>query len=59
VSVLTGLASGMAPPNLIDFLLDAMGGTLGDIAAIIGLGAMFGEMLRASGGLRTARKNTH
>ncbi|MCW2292396.1 gluconate transporter [Pseudomonas sp. BIGb0408] len=50
VSVGTGLALGMPPQELLDFIVKSMGGTLGFVALIIGLGAMFGEMLRVSGG---------
>jgi gluconate transporter len=50
VSVGAGLAIGMAPQDLLTFIVKAMGGTLGFVALIIGLGSMFGEMLRVSGG---------
>ena len=50
VSVGTGLALGMPAQELLDFIVKSMGGTLGFVALIIGLGAMFGEMLRVSGG---------
>ncbi|MFD2706030.1 GntP family permease [Salibacterium lacus] len=50
VSMLVGLAVGMPPGEIITTIEEGMGGTLGFIAVIIGLGAMFGEMLRVSGG---------
>lgn len=50
VSLAAGLAIGMAPQDLLDFVVKSMGGTLGFVALIIGLGSMFGEMLRVSGG---------
>ncbi|MFZ4452860.1 GntP family permease [Salibacterium aidingense] len=50
VSLLVGLAVGMPPGEIITTIEEGMGGTLGFIAVIIGLGAMFGEMLRVSGG---------
>ncbi|HBZ95833.1 MAG TPA: gluconate transporter [Pseudomonas sp.] len=50
VSVGAGLALGMPAQELLDFIVKSMGGTLGFVALIIGLGAMFGEMLRVSGG---------
>lgn len=50
VSLVAGLAIGMPPQELLDFVVKSMGGTLGFVALIIGLGAMFGEMLRVSGG---------
>ncbi len=50
VSFIVGLAVGMPPGEIIETIEAGMGGTLGFIAVIIGLGAMFGEMLRVSGG---------
>lgn len=50
ISIGVGLAIGMPPQDLISFIVTSMGGTLGFVALIIGLGAMFGEMLRVSGG---------
>lgn len=50
VSLGAGLAIGMAPQDLLEFVVKSMGGTLGFVALIIGLGSMFGEMLRVSGG---------
>jgi gluconate transporter len=50
VSLLVGLAVGMPPEEIITTIEDAMGGTLGFVALVIGLGAMFGEVLRVSGG---------
>lgn len=50
VSLGAGLAIGMAPQDLLAFIVKSMGGTLGFVALNIGLGSMFGEMLRVSGG---------
>ncbi|SFP84475.1 GntP family permease [Salibacterium halotolerans] len=50
VSILVGLAVGMPPAKIISTIEEGMGGTLGFVAVIIGLGSMFGEMLRVSGG---------
>ncbi|MBB6448530.1 GntP family gluconate:H+ symporter/Gnt-I system low-affinity gluconate transporter [Geomicrobium halophilum] len=50
VSFLVGIAVGMPPMEIIETVEEGMGGTLGFIAVIIGLGAMFGEMIRVSGG---------
>src|SRR5690625_6918484 len=36
--------------EVIDSIENGMGGTLGFIAVVVGLGAMFGELLRVSGG---------
>ncbi|WP_040983924.1 GntP family permease [Oceanobacillus jeddahense] len=49
-SILIGLFTGMEPSFLLEVIEDGMGGTLGFIAIVVGLGAMFGEVLRASGG---------
>src|SRR5690625_4432491 len=49
-SLFIGVASGMSPLDIIDSIESGMGGTLGFIAVVVGLGAMFGELLRASGG---------
>ncbi|CDQ20022.1 GntP family permease [Halobacillus karajensis] len=50
VSFLVGLAVGMSPEDIIATFEKGMGGTLAFIAIIIGLGAMFGEILNVSGG---------
>lgn len=52
VALLTALAAGMAPGDAFDTLVSGMGGTLGFIAVVIGLGALFGAIVEASGGLR-------
>lgn len=50
VSILVGLAVQMPLADILKTIEEGMGGTLGYVAVIIGLGAMFGEMLRVSGG---------
>lgn len=50
VSILIGLATGMSPEYLLETIEAGMGGALGFIAIVVGLGAMFGEVLRSSGG---------
>ncbi|WP_449354265.1 GntT/GntP/DsdX family permease [Virgibacillus natechei] len=49
-SLFIGVASGMKPLDIIDVIESGMGGTLGFIAVVVGLGAMFGEVLKVSGG---------
>lgn len=44
-----GLATGMNPLELVDFVVDQMGSSLGQIALVIGLGSMFGEILSKAG----------
>lgn len=51
VSGLVGLATGMSVDDLLDTIEKGMGGTLGFVATVVGLGAMFGKMLEVSGGV--------
>ncbi len=44
------VVGGIPPAEIIDVIIDGMGGTLGYIAVIIGIGAMIGEVLRQTGG---------
>ena len=50
VSMFTALAAGMPPGKVMECVQNGMGGTLGFIAVVVGLGAMFGQMLEISGG---------
>ncbi|MFB4167303.1 GntP family permease [Virgibacillus sp. JSM 102003] len=50
VSYIVGLLSGMSPSEIFEAVQAGMGGTVGEIAVIIGVGAMFGEILKVSGG---------
>ncbi|MCM3718390.1 gluconate:H+ symporter [Fictibacillus phosphorivorans] len=50
VSLLVGVAAGMPLQNVIESITNGMGGTLGFVAIVVGLGAMFGQMLEVSGG---------
>ena len=49
-SMVVALVAGIPISEIIAAVEEGMGGTLGSIAIVIGLGAMFGEMLRVSGG---------
>lgn len=51
VSLGVGLATGMAPMDVIESIKKGMGGTLGFVAVVVGLGAMFGALLEHAGGL--------
>lgn len=51
-ALFTGLAAGLAPMATIEAIQAGMGGTLGFIAVIVGLGALFSAFLEASGGAR-------
>ena len=50
VSLVMGLATGMPFNEIIGAMTSGMGGTLGFLATVIGLGAMFGKMLEVTGG---------
>ncbi|MCP3028576.1 GntP family permease [Halobacillus sp. A5] len=50
VSYIVGLLSGMSSGEVLDAVSEGMGGTVAEVAIIIGIGAMFGEILKASGG---------
>lgn len=52
VSILVGIGAGMPLEDILDSILTGMGGTLGYVAIIVGLGAMFGKMLEITGGLQ-------
>jgi len=52
VSLFAALAGGMSPNAAISTVTQGMGGTLGFIAIVIGLGAMFGVFLEAGGGVQ-------
>ena len=49
-SLLVALLGGVPPDEVASALEEGMGETLGYIAIVVGIGAMFGEMLRVSGG---------
>ncbi len=48
VAILTGLLAGLAPETVFNSVKNGMGGTLGFIAPVIGLGAIFGAILERS-----------
>lgn len=50
VSVLTAIVSGIPTTSLVATLLQGFGGTLASVALLVGLGAMIGKILEASGG---------
>lgn len=52
VAIFSALAAGMAPELAFDTVQKGMGGTLGFIAPVIGLGALFGAILEASGAVQ-------
>lgn len=50
VSFATAIVVGIPLDDIITTIQDGMGSTLGYVAVVVGLGAMFGEMLRVTGG---------
>jgi Gnt-I system low-affinity gluconate transporter len=51
-SILVGILAGLEPLAIMDTIKVGMGNTLGFVATVIGLGAMFGAILEHSGGAR-------
>lgn len=51
VSMLAGLFSGMNPADIAATIQKGMGGTLGFVAVVVALGAMFGGVMEATGAL--------
>ena len=51
-SIIVGLIAGMAPENIMNTVKEGMASTLGFVATVIGLGAMFGAILEQSGGAK-------
>ena len=52
VSVLAGLLLGIEPDKVIKAIQTGVGDTLGGLALVLGLGAMFGKMIEISGAAR-------
>jgi Gnt-I system low-affinity gluconate transporter len=49
-SMLVGILSGMPLKDILVSIQEGMGGTLGFVAVVVGLGAIFGQILESSGG---------
>ena len=49
-SIAAGLFAGLSGPEIMDTVQQGMGSTLGFVATVVGLGAMFGAILEKSGG---------
>ncbi len=52
-SITVGLVAGLDAAQIMDTVKDGMGNTLGFVATVVGLGAMFGAILETSGGAKT------
>lgn len=55
-SIAVGILSGMPPLEIVDTIKSGMGSTLGFVAVVVGLGAMFGAILEQSGGAEAIAK---
>lgn len=49
-AIYVGIAAGMPLEGVIGAIQEGMAGTLGFVATVVGLGAIFGQMLESSGG---------
>lgn len=52
-SILVGILTGMPLTEITTSIQNGMGNTLGFIATVVGLGAIFGQMLETSGGAKS------
>lgn len=55
-SILVGGLAGMNPGEIMETVKEGMGSTLGFVAVVVGLGAMFGAILEQSGGAESLAK---
>ncbi|MDR9457973.1 MAG: gluconate:H+ symporter [Salegentibacter sp.] len=53
VSLAVGIIAGMPPSDILSSMQEGMGGTLGFVATVVGLGALFGAILEHSGGAQS------
>lgn len=49
-AIFTGILAGMPLQEILESIEKGMGGTLGFVAVVVGLGAIFGQILESSGG---------
>lgn len=56
-SITVGILAGMPPSQIITTVQNGMGGTLGYVATVVGLGAIFGAILEHSGGALVIAEN--
>ncbi len=52
-SMLVGILAGMPPDSILESIQKGMGSTLGFVAVVVGLGAIFGQILENSGGAKS------
>lgn len=56
-AIYVGVLSGMPLNSITKSIQDGMAGTLGFVATVVGLGAIFGQMLESSGGAQSLAHN--
>jgi len=56
-SILVGILAGMPLSGITDSIQEGMGSTLGFIATVVGLGAIFGQLLESTGGAKSLAHN--
>ena len=52
-SITVGIIAGLDAKQIMDTIKNGLGNTLGFVATVVGLGAMFGAILETSGGAKT------
>ena len=52
-SIVVGIMAGMPLQKISESIQEGMGSTLGFVATVVGLGAIFGQMLESSGGAKS------
>ena len=52
VCIVVGMLAGMPAAEILETMKEGMGGTLGFVATVVGLGALFGGILEQSGGAK-------
>lgn len=55
-SIFVGLGAGMPATDVLNSMQEGMGGTLGFVATVVGLGAIFGQILEHSGGAESVAR---
>jgi Gnt-I system low-affinity gluconate transporter len=56
-SIYVGILAGMPLSGVLKSIQDGMGSTLGFVATVVGLGAIFGQMLESSGGAESLARH--
>ena len=53
IAIYVGILTGMPLSSILESIQNGMGSTLGFVAVVVGLGAIFGQILESSGGAET------